>query len=60
MVESLVHKQHEAGLTAKLEELHSADIGYILDRTRFEPALADQNLHFQYPVKAALRSTPMA
>ena len=31
MVESLVHKQHEAELAAKLEELHSADIGYILD-----------------------------
>ena len=27
MVESLVHKQQQAELAAKLEELHSADIG---------------------------------
>ncbi|TAH45518.1 MAG: magnesium transporter [Betaproteobacteria bacterium] len=31
LVENLVHKQHEAGLRAKLDELHPADIAYILE-----------------------------
>jgi magnesium transporter len=31
LVESLVHKQHEVGLRAKLDELHPADIAYILE-----------------------------
>lgn len=31
LVESLLHKQHEAALCAKLEGLHPADIAYILE-----------------------------
>ncbi|MDG3065786.1 magnesium transporter [Thauera mechernichensis] len=31
LVETLVHKQHEAGLRTKLDSLHPADIAYILE-----------------------------
>ncbi|MCV2219703.1 MULTISPECIES: magnesium transporter [unclassified Thauera] len=39
LVETLVHKQHEAGLRAKLDELHNADIGYILESLPLEERL---------------------
>ena len=44
MVESLVHKQQQAELAAKLEELHSADIGYILEALPLEERLYVWNL----------------
>ncbi|ENO89416.1 magnesium transporter [Thauera linaloolentis] len=39
LVETLVHKQHETALRAKLEELHSADIAYILEALPLEARL---------------------
>ncbi|ATE62362.1 magnesium transporter [Thauera sinica] len=39
LVENLVHKQHEAGLRAKLDELHPADIAYILEALPLEERL---------------------
>ena len=47
LVENLVHKQHEAGLRAKLESLHSADIAYVL-----EALPLDQRLYVWDLVKA--------
>ena len=39
LVENLVHKQHEASLRAKLDELHPADIAYILEALPLEERL---------------------
>jgi magnesium transporter len=39
LVENLVHKQHEASLRAKLDELHLADIAYILEALPLEERL---------------------
>ncbi|WEN40983.1 Magnesium transporter MgtE [Thauera sp. GDN1] len=39
LVETLVHKQHEAGLRAKLDTLHPADIAYILEALPLEERL---------------------
>ena len=39
LVENLVHKQHEAALRAKLDELHPADIAYILEALPLEQRL---------------------
>ncbi|MBN8443495.1 MAG: magnesium transporter [Thauera sp.] len=39
LVETLVHKQHEAGLRAKLDELHPADIAYVLEALPLEERL---------------------
>ncbi|WP_068635339.1 magnesium transporter [Thauera butanivorans] len=39
LVETLVHKQHEAALQTKLDELHNADIAYILEALPLEERL---------------------
>lgn len=39
LVENLVHKQHEVGLRAKLDTLHPADIGFILEALPHEERL---------------------
>ena len=39
LVETLVHKQHEAGLRVKVDELHPADIAYILEALPLEERL---------------------
>ncbi len=40
MVETLVHKQHEVELRAKLDSMHSADVAYILEALPLEDRLA--------------------
>jgi magnesium transporter len=44
LVETLLHKSHQAALKQKLEQLHSADIAYILEALPLEQRLAVWNL----------------
>ena len=44
LVESLLHKQHQVAIKQKLDELHSADIAYILEALPLQPRLVIWNL----------------
>ena len=44
LVESLLHKQHQAALKQKLDKLHAADIAYILEALPLESRLVVWNL----------------
>lgn len=44
LVETLLHKQHQVALKHKLDQLHSADIAYILEALPLEPRLLVWNL----------------
>lgn len=44
LVETLLHKQHQAALKAKLDKLHAADIAYILEALPLEQRLLVWNL----------------
>ncbi|CAL1239189.1 magnesium transporter [Candidatus Methylocalor cossyra] len=44
LVETLLHKQHQAAIKQKLDKLHSADIAYILEALPVEERLAVWNL----------------
>lgn len=44
LVESLLHKQHQVALKHKLDQLHSADIAYILEALSLEQRLLVWNL----------------
>ena len=44
LVETLLHKQHQAALKAKLDQLHAADIAYILEALPLEQRLIVWNL----------------
>ncbi|MCU0734721.1 MAG: magnesium transporter [Methylotetracoccus sp.] len=44
LVETLMHKQHQAALKQKLDQLHTADIAYILEALPLEQRLTVWNL----------------
>ncbi len=44
LIETLLHKQHQAALKQKLDQLHSADIAYILEALPLEDRLTVWNL----------------
>jgi magnesium transporter len=44
LVETLLHKQHQAALKLKLDQLHSADIAYILEALPLEQRLVIWNM----------------
>ena len=64
LVENLVHKQHIAELRAKLDELHPADIAYILEALPLDERLfvwdlvkADRDGEILLEVSDAVRET---
>lgn len=44
LIETLLHKRHQVALKQKLDQLHSADIAYILEALPLEPRLVVWNL----------------
>lgn len=44
LVETLLHKRHQVALKQKLDDLHTADIAYILEALPLEPRLTVWNL----------------
>jgi magnesium transporter len=44
LIETMLHKQHQVALKQKLDQLHTADIAYILEALPLEPRLLVWNL----------------